>query len=154
MNGYELKITLTGCSHKISRTITVPETISFTELAYDLKAIFDLTPFKISSFGFPGLNTPLWDSNDEIPINDFLDLFKKFTWEYSSKSLTFSVKVKKTSKANEYAVVKSFEGNCNPLDYRSAYEFDEILFEIEANERGLEDITTFDMDAVNEKLKG
>ena len=154
MKGYELKIRLDNCTHEISRTIIVPETLSFAVLASDLRCIFDLTFFNPSQFIFPGINTPLWDENDHILIKDFLDLFKKFTWYYYSKNLTFTVKVKKTNKAFEYSVVKSFEGKYNPLDYRSAYEFDEIIYEIEAHERGLEDITLFDIDETNKKLKG
>lgn len=76
MNGFELKIKLAGCSHKISRTIIVPETLSFAGLAHDLRIIFDLTFFNPSLFKFPGINTPLWDENDEILIKDFLNLFK------------------------------------------------------------------------------
>ncbi len=153
MKGYELKIRLADCTHEISRTIIVPETLSFAHLASDLRTIFDLTFFNPSLFQFPGINTPLWDENDHIVINDFLGLFKKFTWIYYSKNLTFNVRVKKTNKANDSTVVKSFEGKYNPLDYRSACEFDEILYEIDANKRGLEDITCFDMEKVNEKLK-
>ncbi len=153
MNGYILNVKLTGCSHKISRTIIVPETFSFTQLAYDLRKIFDLTLFNPSLFKFPGINTPIWDKNDHIIIKDFLDLFKKFTWVYYNKSLTFDVKVKKTSKANHFTVVKSFECEYNLLDYRSAYEFDNILYEIEAGERDLEDITRFNIDEVNDNFK-
>ncbi len=153
MKGYELKVTLAGCSHVISRTIIVPETLSFAALASDLRTIFDLTFFNPSLFQFPGINTPLWDKNDHIIIKDFLDLFKKFTWLYYSKSLTFNVKVKKTKKAEDYSFVTSYEEKYNPLDYRSSYEFDEILYEIEKGDRGLEDITLFDIDEVNEKIR-
>ena len=131
----------------------MPETLSFAALASDLKTIFDLTFFSPSLFRFPGINTPLWDKNDQIIIKDFLDLFKKFTWTYYSKSLDFNVKVKKTKKAEDYSYVTSYEGKYNLLDYRSAYEFDEILYEIEAGKRGLQDITLFDIDEVNGKLR-
>ena len=153
MKGYELKTQLTGCSHKISRTIIVPETLSFSELAEDLVTIYDLSFFNPSAFRFPGLNAPLNDNEEDIIIKDYLDLFKKFTWVYYSKNLTFNIKVKKTVKAESYCAVKSYEGKYNPLDYRSAYEFDEILYEIEAKTRDLEDITIFNIDKVNEKLK-
>ena len=154
MKGYELEVTLADCKHETSRTIIVPETLSFAELSNDLRIIFDLTFLKPSLFKFPGINTPLWDENDHIVIKDFLDLFKKFTWKYYSKNLSFNVKVKKTNKAEQHSIVTLFEGEYNPLDYRSAYEFDEILYKIEAGKRGLEDITLFDIDEVNEKLTG
>lgn len=153
MRGYELKIKLEDCKHEISRTIIVPETLTFTALASDLRIIFDLTFLKPSLFKFPGINTPLWDENDHIIIKDFLDLFKRFKWVYYSKNLTFNVKVKKTSKAENHSTVASYEGEYNPLDYRSAYEFDMILYEIEDGERGLEDITRFDIDEANRKLR-
>ncbi len=152
MRGYELKVKLDGCTHEISRTLLVPETHSFAKLASDLRKIFDLTFFNPSLFKFPGINTPLWDVNDHIQIRDFLSLFKKFTWVYASKNLSFAVKVKKTDHAKKYSVVMSFEGKYNPLDYRSAYEFDEILYEIEAGERQIEDLTLFDIDMINEKF--
>ncbi len=154
MKGYELKIRLDECRHEVSRTATVPETLSFSALAEDLRIMFDLTFLNPSLFRFPGINTPLWDENDHIPIRDFLDLFKKFTWQYYSKNLTFTVKVKRIKNADEHTVVKSFRGEYNPLDYRSAYEFDGMLYEIEASERGPEDITRFDIEKTNQKLKG
>ena len=107
---FKLVVKLNAFKPAISRTIYVGEDIKFSDLDSILRNIFNFSYFHLSVFKFPGLNAPLWDfqktySNEpaldmnDIPIKDYLTLFKKFSWTYDlNKSYEFTINIRKADK--------------------------------------------------------
>ena len=156
MKGYILNVKLNDMEYEISRTLVVPDCLTFAELSYQLRKIFDLTGFNPAEFIFPGLNLPLNENAEiryedsqsfEITVNDYFNLFKKCTWRYWSKNLHFNIKIKKTNNAKEHSYVESYTGKYNPLDYRDVYDMDYLI-----HTGDVEEFTVFDIDDVNCRL--
>ena len=54
MKGYILNVKLNDMEYEISRTLVVQDCLTFAELSYQLRKIFDLTGFNPAEFIFPG----------------------------------------------------------------------------------------------------
>lgn len=160
MDGYELKIKLDDFKPEISRTILIPKKLLFNELCNILEIIFSFSTLHLSIFSFPGLKIQMWDLNkahpgeacvdmNNVPISDYFDLFKKCYWTYDlSNNWSFTIKIKKTKKVENYPVVKSFMGEFNPLEDFGQYYLEELLYN-----KNYDDLTRFNLDEVNNKLK-
>ena len=139
---FKLVVKLNGFKPEISRTVYVREDISFSHLDSILRKVFGFSYFHLSIFEFPGLNAPLWDFDktypdcramdmNEIPVKDYFGLFKKFSWTYNlMKSYTFTVSIRKTNRKydTDYPFVESFNGDYNPIEDVSIYDFEEMLY--------------------------
>ena len=179
MEGYELNIKLKDCPVEISRVITVPKILTFHELEYILKILFNFDYYHASVFNVPGLNTQLINSKgryiegfidcSDILISDYFDLFRKISWKYDlSNPGEFDIKIKNIKKAHSYPEVKSFKGKYSPEEDFNDY-FETFVYCMENNMElpewfkenisyydfdNFEDILTeFDINEVNKKLK-
>lgn len=169
---FKLTAKLDRIKPEISRTIYVPEHVKFSYLDDILRDAFGFSYFHLSTFEFPGLNAKLWDFKrtfpneramdmNKIPIRDYLELFRKFSWTYDlGGSYTFTIKVKKANKKydKDYPFIESFECQYNPIEDCSPLDFEEMLY---CTLNGIEfpdylpdfEMEIFDIDEVNEKLK-
>jgi len=169
---YKLVVKLNNIHAKLTRTVIVPQNIKFNELDSILRTIFGLSYLHLSIFEFPGLNTPLWDFEktfpqeramdmNEIPIRDYLGLFKKFYWTYDlGSSYIFTLSVRKANKKqkSDHPFIESFECDYQPIEDCHVSDFDEMLY-YTLNDYRMPDylpdfeMEKFNLDEVNEKLK-
>ena len=167
---YKLTVKLDELKPTISRTVCVPEDITFIKLNDILSTVFDFSSLHLSVFNFPGLNAPLWDYKrcypdsaamdmNDILISEYLSLFKKFNWTYDlGHSYEFTIKVTKTKADKDYPFVEAFECECNPIEDCSPYDFEEMMYCYLNNQKYFDylpdfEMEIFDIEKVNRNLK-
>ena len=175
--GYDVKVRLDDFRPLTWRDLIIPENITFKRLDAILQSLWGFDGSHLSAFSFKNSDVCVMDLSLDVMtmggeldsntayIDSYFKTEKKIFWEYDfGDSWSFTIEIKKTVDYDlPYATIKRFKGDYSPVeDCGGVWGLDEL---IEYKDMDIDDVpepycymveelTEFDLNSAQEKLKG